>query len=104
MLYTIDEKKELFVVTLKGSIPEIGWKEFINYTPIIKNIEIGNGRSKKKQIKLTQLMTTIGKFMTFSSNYLNILLIVSALLSMISHKCQYFTLMKMCYSLISSSN
>jgi hypothetical protein len=70
MLDIINEKKELFVVTLKGGILQVRWKEFINYGPIIRNIEIGNGRFKKKQTKLTQLMTTIDKFMTFSSYYL----------------------------------
>jgi hypothetical protein len=42
MLDIINEKKELFVVTLKGGIPEVQWKEFINYGFIIRNIEIGN--------------------------------------------------------------
>jgi hypothetical protein len=40
MLDVINEKKELFVVTLKGGIPEVRWNEFINYAPIIRNIEI----------------------------------------------------------------
>jgi hypothetical protein len=44
--------------------------EFINYTPIIRNIEIGNDKSKRKQKKLTQLMTTMGLYMSFSSYYL----------------------------------
>jgi hypothetical protein len=66
----INEKKELFVVTLKGGIPEEKWDEFINYTPIIRSIEIGNNKSKKKQKKLTQLMTRMGLFMSFSSYYL----------------------------------
>jgi hypothetical protein len=70
MLDIINEKKELFVVTLKGGIPEERWNDFINYAPIIRNIEIGNGRSKKKQTKLTQLMATTGKFMPFSNYYL----------------------------------
>jgi hypothetical protein len=48
ILYLINKKKRLFVVTLKGGIPEERWKEFINYTPIIRNIEIGNDRSKNK--------------------------------------------------------
>jgi hypothetical protein len=56
----ISAKKELFVVTLKGGIPNEWWNEFINYDPIIRNIEIGNDKSKKKQKKLTQLMTTMG--------------------------------------------
>jgi hypothetical protein len=41
-------KKELFVVTLKGGIHVERWNEFINYAPIIKNIEIGNDKSKRK--------------------------------------------------------
>jgi hypothetical protein len=61
MLDIINEKKELFVVTLKRDIYEILWNEFINYAPIIKNIETGNCKSKKKQTKLTQLMTTMEK-------------------------------------------
>jgi hypothetical protein len=40
MLDIISTKKELFVVTLKGSIPEEWWNEFINYAPIIRKIEI----------------------------------------------------------------
>jgi hypothetical protein len=40
MLDIINKKKELFVVTLKGGIPEIRWNRFINYAPIIRNIEI----------------------------------------------------------------
>jgi hypothetical protein len=49
MLDIISEKKELFVGTLKGAIPEERWNEFINYAPIIRNIEIGNDKSKRKQ-------------------------------------------------------
>jgi hypothetical protein len=70
MLDIISAKKELFVVTLKGCIPKERWNEFINYAPIIRNIEIGNNKLKKKQKKLTQLMTTMGKFMPFSNYYL----------------------------------
>jgi hypothetical protein len=61
------EKKKLFVVTLKGDIPEERWNQFINYAPIIRNIEIGNDKSKKRQKKLTQLMITMGLFMPFSN-------------------------------------
>jgi uncharacterized protein (DUF486 family) len=60
----------LIVVTLKGSIPEERWNEFINYAPIVRNIKIGNNRSKTKQKKLAQLMTTMGLYMPFSSYYL----------------------------------
>jgi hypothetical protein len=70
MLDIINEKKELFVVTLKGAIREVRWNEFINYALIIRNIEIGNGRSKIKQKKLTQLITTMRLYMPFSSYYL----------------------------------
>jgi hypothetical protein len=49
ILDIIFAKKELFVVTLKGGIPEERWNEFINYAPIIRNIEIGNGGSKKNK-------------------------------------------------------
>jgi hypothetical protein len=70
MLDIINEKNKQFIVTLKGGIPEVLWNEFINYTPIIKNIEIGNCRFKNKQTKLTQLMTAMGKFMSFSNYYL----------------------------------
>jgi hypothetical protein len=59
MLDIIDEKKELFVVTLKGSIPEVWWNEFIYYAPIITIIEIGNNNSKTKQKKLTQLLNSV---------------------------------------------
>jgi hypothetical protein len=37
----INENKELFVVTLKGGIPEERGNEFINYVVIIRNIEMG---------------------------------------------------------------
>jgi hypothetical protein len=67
MLDIINEKKELFVVTLKGGIPEELWNDFINYVFIIRNFEIGNNKSKKKQKKLTQLMITMGLYMPFSS-------------------------------------
>jgi hypothetical protein len=70
MLDIFSPKKELFVVTLKGGIPKERWNEFINYAPIIRNIEIGNDKSKKRQKKHTQLMTTMGLFMPFSSYYL----------------------------------
>jgi hypothetical protein len=60
ILNIIFTKKELFVVTLKGGIPEKQWNEFINYAPIIRNIEIGNNKLKKKKKKLTQIMTTMG--------------------------------------------
>jgi hypothetical protein len=63
ILDIINEKKELFVVTLKGGVVEERWNEFINYALIIRNIEIGNRRLKKKQTKLTQLMTIISRFM-----------------------------------------
>jgi hypothetical protein len=70
ILGIINEKKELFVITLKGGIPEERWNEFINYAQIIRNIEIGNSKSKKRQKKLTQLMTTMGLFIPFRSYYL----------------------------------
>jgi hypothetical protein len=70
ILDMISAKKEFFVVILKGGIPEEWWNEFINYSPIIRNIEIWNVKSKKRQKKLTQLMTTMGLFIPFSSYYL----------------------------------
>jgi hypothetical protein len=70
ILEIIFSKKEFFVVTLNGGIPKERWNEFINYPPIIRNIEIGNDKSKRKQKKLTQLMTTMGLYMPFSSYYL----------------------------------
>jgi hypothetical protein len=47
MLDIISVKKELFIVTLKGGIPEDRWNEFINYAPIITNIEIGMTSQRK---------------------------------------------------------
>jgi hypothetical protein len=47
MLHIISAKQELFVVTLNEGIPEEWWNEFINYTSIIRNIEIWNDKSKK---------------------------------------------------------
>jgi hypothetical protein len=44
MLDIINEKKELFIVTLKGGIPEVQWNEINNYTLIIRNIEIENSK------------------------------------------------------------
>jgi hypothetical protein len=70
IMSVINEKRELFVVMLKGGISEEKWDEFINYIPIIRNAEIYNNKSKKKQKKLTQLMTTMGLYMPFSSYYL----------------------------------
>jgi hypothetical protein len=70
ILEIIFTKKELFVVILKGGIPEERWNEFINYAPFIRNIEIGNDKSKKRQKNFPQLMTTKGLFMPFSSYYL----------------------------------
>jgi hypothetical protein len=49
ILYFISAKKELFVVTLKGGIPEERWNEFINYTSIIRYIEIWINMSKRNQ-------------------------------------------------------
>jgi uncharacterized FlgJ-related protein len=69
VLNIINEKKELFVITLKGCIPEERRKTFINYAFIIRNIEIANGKSKKKQTKLTQLITAMSKFIPFGSYY-----------------------------------
>jgi hypothetical protein len=70
ILDIISTKKELFAVTIKVGIPEERWNEFINYAPIIRNIEIGNNKSKKKQKKLTQLMTSMRLCMPFSCYYL----------------------------------
>jgi hypothetical protein len=70
IMSVINEKKELFVVTLKGCISEEKWEEYINYTPIIRSIEISNNKSKKKQKNLTQSMTTMGLYMPLSNNCL----------------------------------
>jgi hypothetical protein len=67
ILDIISTKKELFVVTLKGRIPEERWNKLINYAPIIRIIDIRNDKSKKRQKKLTQLMTIIGLYLPFSS-------------------------------------
>jgi hypothetical protein len=48
MLDIISTKKELFVVTLKGVIPEKWGMSFINYATIIRNIEIEDDKSKTK--------------------------------------------------------
>jgi hypothetical protein len=42
IIRVINEKKELFVVKLKGDIPEDKSDEYINFTPIIRSIEICN--------------------------------------------------------------
>jgi hypothetical protein len=38
ILNIISAKKELFVVTLKGGIPEERWNEFINYAPSLETL------------------------------------------------------------------
>jgi hypothetical protein len=57
-------------VILKSGIPEDNLDECINFTPIFRSIEIGHNKSKKREKKLTQLMTTIGLDMSFSNYYL----------------------------------
>jgi hypothetical protein len=97
MLDIISAKKELFVVTLKGGIPEVRWNEFINYAVIPRNIEIGNDKSKKRQKKLTQLMISL------VTTY-GIWLIDLVLLLMLQQKGLCSMLMIMDSSLSSQSN
>jgi hypothetical protein len=61
----IEEKNELFIVSVKGEIPLEKYNEFINFAPIFRNIIIS-----KKQKKLTQLLSTMGMFMIFNNYYL----------------------------------
>jgi hypothetical protein len=69
-MMVISDRKELLMVILKGGIPEDKREEYINYTPIIRSFEIGNNKSKKKQKKLSQVMTTMWLHMPFTSYYL----------------------------------
>jgi hypothetical protein len=62
----IAEKSSLFIVTLKLGIPKERWNDCINFSPIIRNIKVG----EKKEKKLIQLMTTMDEYMSFSSYYL----------------------------------
>ena len=81
----INKRKELFFVVVKGYIHHIN--RFINYPPIFRSIDIeikrdaigdymydiienNNLCSQRRQYKLTQLLSTQGDFMSFSSCYL----------------------------------
>jgi hypothetical protein len=72
-LYTIDKnriaqiiqsREELFIVSVKGRIPEEWYNKFLEFPPIFRNLMVG------KQKKLTQLLSTMGQFMTFNNYYL----------------------------------
>jgi hypothetical protein len=98
----IYEKKELFIVSLKGRIPKSKWNlpipgtvlnsaTVINFPPIFRNIKITTNSKtigkpmydfmnehefpvNKKDRKLTQLLNTNGEFMSFKNYYLWFLL------------------------------
>jgi hypothetical protein len=57
-------RQELFIVKAKGGIPRSIFCEFIEFPPIIRNIMCVH------QKKLTQLLTTMGKYMIFNNYYL----------------------------------
>jgi hypothetical protein len=83
----IYDKNELFIVSLKGHIDKKYYNEVINFPPIIRNVDIKTDKetigevmyeymknngipTDKTERKLTQLLSTNDKFMTFSSYYL----------------------------------
>jgi hypothetical protein len=49
---------------VKGRIPEELYNKFLKFFPIFKNLMVG------KQKKLTQLLSTMGQFMSFNNYYL----------------------------------
>lgn len=86
-LNIINRKDTLFVAVVKGHIDEKYINDYINFLPIIRNKEIttdektlgtfmyqymlDNGiQTDKKERKLTQLASTQGTYMSFSSYYL----------------------------------
>jgi hypothetical protein len=94
-LRVIGEKKELFIVSVKGHIPERYWNEnvngeytnVINFPPIIRNLDIHTDEltigettynymkenklpTNRKEKTLTQILNTQDQFMVFSSYYL----------------------------------
>ena len=86
-LEIIKEKKMIFIVTVKGGIPEKHWNNVINFAPIIRNIEFiqdektmgsymynymkNNGLSVDNKVrKLTNLLNTYGENMVFYCYYL----------------------------------
>ena len=83
----INRKNELFVAVVKGHIPKEYINEYINFLPIIRNIEITTNKetigeymynymknnkikTDQKERKLTQLASTNDEYMSFSSYYL----------------------------------
>ncbi|KAI5546883.1 CBG23764 family [Trichomonas vaginalis G3] len=83
----IKKKQELFVTEVKGHIDEKYINDYINFLPIIRNLDIvtneetigsfmynymktNNILVDQKQRKLTQLASTHGEYMSFSSYYL----------------------------------
>lgn len=84
-IYDLLKKREdIYFVKVKGHIPNELLNDFINFPPIIRNIEVKpemigelmtgamkmNGKVFKSERKLTQLMCTYNKPMVFSSYYL----------------------------------
>jgi hypothetical protein len=68
----IYDKKELFFVSIKAHFPEEKYNDLINFPPIIRPYFISDyfENPKIKTKKLTQLLSTMGEFMTFYSYYL----------------------------------
>jgi hypothetical protein len=60
----IQSREELFMVSVKGIIPEKWFYKFLKFAPIIRNLMVG------EQKKLTQLLSTISQFMPFNNYYL----------------------------------
>jgi hypothetical protein len=60
----IQSREELFIVSVKGRIPEEWYNKFLEFLPIYRNLMVG------KPKKLTQLLSTMGQFITFNNYHL----------------------------------
>ena len=86
-LKVINSRNTLFLASIKGHIDKKYINDFINFPPIFRNIEIENKPDfigsymynhlekhdlprNNKETKLTQLLSTHGQFMSFTSYYL----------------------------------
>jgi hypothetical protein len=57
-------REELFIIKVKRGIPKSIYNKFIEFPLIIGNV------TYDQQRKLTQLLTTMGKYMLFNNHYL----------------------------------
>jgi hypothetical protein len=68
----VNERKELFFVSIKAHFSKEKYNNLINFPPIIRQYFISDYQENKKMTvrKLTQLLSTMGEFMTLYSYYL----------------------------------